>query len=536
MINKQLIKDWLTNIPNDEYEQFIQLYFILNNYFCEIFPSSNNQCKDGDEKRMTEKLPQIINEQYEIIAPNIDRLRLLLLHTFKYIIKKDLYLSKEKNDIFFTELIKIRYSGKTYIITSEDKKIFETINNYIESNAKIIVQSALRIIYAVRNNFYHGSKKRLPEQVGLLSYLNQIIVAIIQITCSLKTELYDEEINDNLDRIMSHYDNVNEIHIQISFSENNTDINIDNYIENIFMNYFVENSEYEIIIQLVNQHWESKNEFIKDEVKNIRFLLIKYIDKYIEKSARLRKNTYNVGYLEISRFAFVNHNLTQIEIALFKKILSLKKFDLDNTTKILKLIFTLLTEFEINIQVDLQKYYFLIVDAKNKLKRIISILQETNTDYNINTHNNQEENLQNILKEEFTELFRNEENDFKNWVQLVSNPYYQFAYNFIVLEKINSIIKRVIYSENTHNIIYRIKNIKCLLGIEFEDRNGKRIDHYETLFKEISTERKNIFHGNRETSLNDEQISILNQKLVEFIKQIIIWFNQKVLNSQLRIP
>lgn len=524
-MNIELIKNWLSIVPtnventNDiEYKKFIQLYFILNNFFCEIFPLGDCRKKDG--QRMKEEFPNLVYQSWgsldSSIVKELKDIHIIILKHNKFAIENNFYITKDKNDFSFTELIKFQYCNQdNYITTKSDVILFKTLsqcnyNRLTAKKAENILKTTLSILYAVRNNFYHGGKRRLPEQTQLLSYLNNIIIRVLQISSRIKPELFDTTINNKLTELKNAYDN--EIaNIAINYSR------IINFSNIKFIDNFV-SSECNLLTNLIEEKWDTKKEEIKKYAKEIKSILCKYIDTYIsetnEESTNLAKRL--IGHLKISSYSIENKRLTKRKIDLFRNLESLPTDKKSKIIQIFKIKYYLFSDTHINSQnianLGICKLY---IDLQ--IDNLKSVLNDNSIAVNLNIINN----FKALIKSDLKQLLIDENQSINNWKSLPSDSYYKFAFSFIIVEKLNLIINRVIHSDET--IIENLELLSKYLDKPFADDEGKSINEYRDIYDDIYTERKKIFHGDATISIDIASINVVNQKLKTFIRGVHKW-------------
>ncbi len=527
-MNTELIRNWLLIVPTEvtntndiEYKKFIQLYFILNNFFCEVFPLGN--CKSKDGQRMKEEFPKLVFQNWGNIEYSTKReikdIHLIILKHIKFAIDNHFYITKDKNDFSFTELIKIKYSeGDGYIKTKSDAILFKKLslcnyNNLSGKKAEIILKSTLTILYGVRNNFYHGGKSRLTEQTQLLSYMNNVILRILKILIKIKPELYDTKINQALAKLGNGYNN-ERVNITIDYSR------IINAPNLKFLKDF-SSPDCDSLFNLIEEKWDTKKQEIRKKAKEIKSTACKYIDAYIDEADE-EPTTYVkrlIGYLEINTYIQRDKKLTKRKIDLFRHLISLNTKRKSKIKEMLKVIYFLFDDSHINSQsisnVNICKNH---IDLQ--IEKLVSTLKEEDFLDNPNIRNK----FNILIKRDLKKYLVNEKSSINDWINLPSNSYFKFAINFIIFEQINSIINRVIYSDDS--IIERLKILSTFLEIPFEDEENKDIKDYEDIYDNIYAERKKIFHGDTNTTIDTDSINELNLKLQNFTKGIYKWLKK----------
>jgi hypothetical protein len=207
-----LIEDWIrkTNSEissrpssNAEFDRFIQLYFLLNNLLKQsndrhgIFPRPN------DTKIITEFLPEFLDEKWRDFREDSDCERsanviyLAMNYYIYHMLDKNYFANpgiQRKQIKVLVELVKTGYfhnstGYQNKPITKSDYDSFMDISKYnLWKNEKLknLIKGTLKTVYAVRNNFYHGSKSLDNPQNELLELINLSIIKLIKL-------LYDVE-------------------------------------------------------------------------------------------------------------------------------------------------------------------------------------------------------------------------------------------------------------------------------------------------------------------------------------------------------
>ncbi|WP_338791246.1 hypothetical protein [Bernardetia sp. MNP-M8] len=203
-----LISDWIAktneeissvpNQSNEQYHRFVQLYFLLNNLLKKS-NLSNPPIKRADSGLITDYLPTYLESNWQQISSDSSieescyRIYLSLNYNFSLMLENNFYANTTATSSSPISVIKtqnISYKSTThsrinYTITDEDFKVFSLILNYggkyKQKRLKELMEGALKVIYAVRNNYYHGGKTDSSTQKKLLNLINICIVNVIEV-------------------------------------------------------------------------------------------------------------------------------------------------------------------------------------------------------------------------------------------------------------------------------------------------------------------------------------------------------------------
>ena len=200
-----------SNSYSKEFDRFIQLYFLLNHILTESNDKNGRLIKSNkDSELIKEYLPKYIVKEFNSRLkgdPNFKEIAssiflIMQQHVskmidLKYFANTGIGISKYRA---FVEMSSIGYFNESestaFRKTSMTKVDYEEhikISNYSkyqQSDLKNLLEGTLSIIYAVRNNFYHGLKKIANEQNELREYINLAIIKVIKFVYDLDNKIY----------------------------------------------------------------------------------------------------------------------------------------------------------------------------------------------------------------------------------------------------------------------------------------------------------------------------------------------------------
>jgi hypothetical protein len=215
----QHITEWI-NKTNDEisqrnsdgreFDKFIQVYFLLNN----LLNSSNNDSKiienASDTSLITEYLPKFVEKNWETISEDpvsrqaAEEVFLIMQYHLDLMLKDGYFADTGISSRKHTILVKTREVGYfnstsgfiNVTMTEADYSSFLKIsefNDFKKGKLKGLLEGSLEIIYAIRNNFYHGGKSKKPSQDQLIQLIILAIIKLLKILYSLENQLFSEK-------------------------------------------------------------------------------------------------------------------------------------------------------------------------------------------------------------------------------------------------------------------------------------------------------------------------------------------------------
>lgn len=198
-----------SNSYSKEFDRFIQLYFLLNHILTESNDKNGRIIKSNKDSELIEEyLPKYIIKEFSSRLkgdPNFKEIAssiflIMQQHVskmidFGYFANTGIGISKHRA---FVEMSSIGYFNESTAfrptaMTKADYEDHTKISNYSkyqESDLKNLLEGTLSIIYAVRNNFYHGFKKSKNEQNELIEYINLSIIKVIKFVYDLDNKIY----------------------------------------------------------------------------------------------------------------------------------------------------------------------------------------------------------------------------------------------------------------------------------------------------------------------------------------------------------
>lgn len=203
------------NQSSKEFDRFIQLYFLLENLLEQITTNVLPVQNRTNTQLVTECLPKIVNNKWGTISnPVKDSLNdegflihLSMQYHLNTMLEEDYFtstgISASRNKVivelkkdlgYFDKSTSFQHDSLTKSDFEHYSKILKFKNfsqNYSSSdknNFKNLLEGTLKIIYAVRNNFYHGGKQKLDSQDKLIRYINLSMLKIIKIIYTINNE------------------------------------------------------------------------------------------------------------------------------------------------------------------------------------------------------------------------------------------------------------------------------------------------------------------------------------------------------------
>lgn len=214
-----LITNWINKTNNEisrrgahskDFDRFIQLYFLLNNVLKKSYDAKSDRLSaSSDTGIMTQFLPKLIEVEWEEVkscASNKKSFNYIYIGMQYYIetlLSKNFYADDgilSKNSKAFTELVQVGYFEEPtrFSYASITKADFDSFNkiatfgDFKQQGCKRLTEGTLKTIYAVRNNFYHGSKAKIAHQDELLAMLNLAMVKLLYVLFTVENGLSND--------------------------------------------------------------------------------------------------------------------------------------------------------------------------------------------------------------------------------------------------------------------------------------------------------------------------------------------------------
>ena len=221
IIQKKMIRDWINKTNSEienrdcvgrEFDRFIQLYFILSNSIKKS-QQANPQilANPSDTELITLFLPKYIDSNWNTIGDRstLESAAMLLYLSLQYhymqMKEKHFFAgtgiqSSNRSLLIDTKTIgyyKNTTSFEHSIITDADYISYKAINEYNKFKKEkfaSLLGGSLRVIYAIRNNFFHGTKRKIESQDSLIKLVNLSILEIIKILHSINSQNFWSEL------------------------------------------------------------------------------------------------------------------------------------------------------------------------------------------------------------------------------------------------------------------------------------------------------------------------------------------------------
>lgn len=215
-----MIKDWISKTNTEisqrdggirEFDRFIQLNFILSNVIEKSNRSRTLLTNPNDTKLMTTYIPELVSQCWDDFTPdkeifkNAARTLYLTMQYHFIAMREDGYYAgtgiKPRNRSLLIETKTVGYYNGTtsYVeieMTKADFDSYDKINKYDDFKQvkfKDLVEGSLTIIYAVRNNFFHGTKTFSESQNKLIQLINLAMIQLIKVLHTIENwDFWDE--------------------------------------------------------------------------------------------------------------------------------------------------------------------------------------------------------------------------------------------------------------------------------------------------------------------------------------------------------